>query len=94
MKPVPSSVLTRAMRQELVMRNDARLAEVYSRERQPITPWTMAEPTRSSMRRRMMLWVADALGELAQAELSMTTRPGKDPNASGTYVARQGRADT
>jgi hypothetical protein len=37
--------------------------------------------------------IADALGEPAQAELSTTTRPGKDPNASGTYVARQGQAD-
>ena len=37
--------------------------------------------------------IADALGELAQAELSTTTKPGKDPDASGTYVARQGQAD-
>jgi integrase len=37
--------------------------------------------------------IADALGELAQAEQSTTTKPGKDPNASRTYVARQGPAD-
>ncbi len=36
--------------------------------------------------------IADALGELAQAELSKATKPGGDPKASGTYVARRGRA--
>jgi hypothetical protein len=35
--------------------------------------------------------IADALGELAQAELSKATKPGSDPKASGTYVARRGR---
>jgi integrase len=43
MKTVLSSALTRAMREELVMRNVARLAEVPAWERQPITPWTVAE---------------------------------------------------
>ena len=36
--------------------------------------------------------IADALGELAQAELSKAMKPGTDPKASGTYVAgRLGR---
>ena len=43
MKTVLSSALTRAMREELVMRNVARLAELPAWERQPITPWTAAE---------------------------------------------------
>jgi hypothetical protein len=30
--------------------------------------------------------IADALGELAEAELSKATKPGCDPKASGTYV--------
>ncbi len=43
MKTVLSSALTRAMREELVMRNVARLAELPAWERKPITPWTAAE---------------------------------------------------
>ena len=43
MKIVLSSALTRAMREELVMRNVARLAELPAWERKPITPWTVAE---------------------------------------------------
>lgn len=43
MKTVLSSALTRAMREELVMRNVARLAELPVWEHQPITPWTAAE---------------------------------------------------
>lgn len=43
MKTVLSSALARAMREELVMRNVARLAELPTWERQPITPWTAAE---------------------------------------------------
>jgi len=43
MKTVLSSALTRAMREELVMRNVARLAELPAWERKPITPWTVAE---------------------------------------------------
>jgi integrase len=43
MKTVLSSALTRAMREELVMRNVARLAEVPTWERKPITPWAAAE---------------------------------------------------
>jgi integrase len=43
MKTVLSSALTRAMREELVMRNVARLAEVPAWERKPIMPWTLAE---------------------------------------------------
>jgi integrase len=43
MKTVLSSALTRAMREELVMRNVARLAELPAWTRQPITPWTAAE---------------------------------------------------
>ncbi len=35
--------------------------------------------------------IADALGELAEAELSKATKPSCDPKASGTYVARRGR---
>jgi integrase len=35
--------------------------------------------------------IADALGELAQAELSKATPPGEDGKASGTYMARNGR---
>jgi integrase len=43
MKAVLSSALARAMREELVMRNVARLAELPAWERKPITPWTAAE---------------------------------------------------
>ena len=43
MKTVLSSALARAMREELVMRNVGRLAEVPAWERQAITPWTAAE---------------------------------------------------
>jgi integrase len=43
MKTVLSSALARAMREELVMRNVARLAELPAWERKPITPWTAAE---------------------------------------------------
>jgi integrase len=46
MKTVLSSALTRAMREELVMRNVARLAELPGWERQPITPWSSAEARR------------------------------------------------
>ena len=40
MKTVLSSALARAMREELVMRNVAHLAELPTWERQAITPWT------------------------------------------------------
>jgi integrase len=43
MRTVLSSALTRAMREELVLRNLARLAELPGWERQPITPWSSAE---------------------------------------------------
>jgi integrase len=43
MKTVLSSALTRAMREELIIRNVARLAEVPTWRRKPITPWTAAE---------------------------------------------------
>ena len=43
MRTVLSSALTRAMREELVMRNVARLAELPGWERQPVIPWTSAE---------------------------------------------------
>jgi integrase len=43
MRTVLSSALTRAMREELVARNVARLAELPTWERKPITPWTAAE---------------------------------------------------
>ena len=43
MRTVLSSALTRAMREELIMRNVARLAELPGWERQHITPWTAAE---------------------------------------------------
>jgi integrase len=43
MRTVLSSALTRAMREELVVRNVARLAELPAWERKPITPWTAAE---------------------------------------------------
>src|SRR5215470_6409001 len=43
MKTVLSSALARAMREELVMRNVARLAELPAWERQAIMPWTAAE---------------------------------------------------
>jgi integrase len=43
MRTVLSSALTRAMREELVMRNVARLAELPGWERQPVTPWSSAE---------------------------------------------------
>jgi integrase len=43
MRTVLSSALTRAMREELVMRNVARLAELPGWERQPITPWSAEE---------------------------------------------------
>jgi integrase len=43
MKTVLSSALMRAMREELIVRNVARLAEIPAWERKPITPWTAAE---------------------------------------------------
>jgi integrase len=43
MKTVLSSALSRAMREELVVRNVARLAELPTWERKPITPWSAAE---------------------------------------------------
>src|SRR5215813_4636309 len=43
MRTVLSSALSRAMREELVVRNVARLAELPTWERKPITPWTAAE---------------------------------------------------
>jgi integrase len=43
MRTVLSSALTRAMREELVMRNVAQLAELPGWERQPVTPWSSAE---------------------------------------------------
>ena len=43
MKTVLSSALSRAMREELVVRNVARLTELPTWERNPITPWTVAE---------------------------------------------------
>jgi integrase len=43
MRTVLSSALSRAMREELISRNVARLVELPSWERQPITPWTAAE---------------------------------------------------
>ncbi len=43
MKAVLSSALNRAMREELVVRNVARLAELPSWERKPIQPWTVSE---------------------------------------------------
>jgi integrase len=43
MRTVLSSALSRAMREELLVRNVARLAELPSWERKPITPWTAAE---------------------------------------------------
>jgi integrase len=46
MKTVLSSALIRAMREELVVRNVARLAELRGRERQQITLWSSAEARR------------------------------------------------
>ena len=43
MRTVLSSALTRAMREELLMRNVARLAELPAWKRQDITPWTADE---------------------------------------------------
>ncbi len=43
MKTVLSSALTRAMREELVFRNVARLAELPAWERQAIKPWSSAD---------------------------------------------------
>jgi integrase len=43
MRTVLSSALSRAMREELIVRNVARLAELPMWERTPITPWTAAE---------------------------------------------------
>lgn len=43
MRTVLSSALSRAMREELVVRNVARLAELPTWERKPITPWSAAE---------------------------------------------------
>ena len=43
MKTVLSSALSRAMREELVARNVARLAELPTWERKPITPWSAVE---------------------------------------------------
>ena len=52
MKTVLSSALTRAMREELVMRNVARLAELPTWERKPITPWTAGRGPRVPGRRQ------------------------------------------
>jgi integrase len=43
MKTVLSSALSRAMREELVVRNVAHLAELPQWERKPVRPWTAAE---------------------------------------------------
>lgn len=43
MKSVLSTALARAMREELVTRNVARLTELPTWERQPVTPWTATE---------------------------------------------------
>ncbi len=43
MRTVLSSALSRAMREELISRNVARLVELPGWERQPITPWSAAE---------------------------------------------------
>lgn len=43
MRTVLSSALSRAMREELISRNVARLVELPAWERQPITPWSAAE---------------------------------------------------
>jgi integrase len=43
MKSVLSSALARAMREELVMRNVAHLAELPTWERKSVSPWTAAE---------------------------------------------------
>ncbi len=43
MRTVLSSALSRAMREELISRNVARLIELPGWERQPITPWSAAE---------------------------------------------------
>lgn len=43
MRTVLSSALTRAMREELLMRNVARLVELPGWDRQPIVPWTADE---------------------------------------------------
>lgn len=43
MRTVLSSALTRAMREELVFRNVAHLAELPGWERKPVTPWTADE---------------------------------------------------
>ena len=43
MRTVLSSALTRAMREELLTRNVARLAEIPAWERRAIVPWTAAE---------------------------------------------------
>ena len=43
MRAVLSSALTRAMREELIVRNVARLTELPTWERQPIRPWTPDE---------------------------------------------------
>jgi integrase len=46
MKTVLSSALSRAMREELVVRNVAHLAELPQWERKPVWPWTAAEARR------------------------------------------------
>jgi integrase len=43
MRTVLSSALTRAMREELLIRNVARLVELPGWQRQPIVPWTVDE---------------------------------------------------
>jgi integrase len=43
MRTVLSSALSRAMREELISRNVARLVELPGWEREPITPWTAVE---------------------------------------------------
>jgi hypothetical protein len=43
MRTVLSSALSRAMREDLISRNVARLVELAGWERQPITPWSAIE---------------------------------------------------
>jgi Phage integrase, N-terminal SAM-like domain len=99
MRTVLSSALTRAMREELVVRNVARLAELPTWERKPITPWTAAEARASSTPQRATrsiphssccsFTVFDVAKCSACAGATSTKRTAKSASASRSSVSTE-----
>ncbi|MEU6757565.1 site-specific integrase [Streptomyces sp. NPDC046685] len=56
LREIISSALTRAMREEHITRNVARLVEVQSQQREPIEPWTLEEVSRFLDAAHMHQW--------------------------------------